>query len=278
MRVLILGGSGFVGKHLSDALRSRGDEVSIASLRDPQAASRAAEGCDAIVNLAGEPLGQRWNAQVKRKILESRSLLPAAFLDGLARSVERPKVYVSASAVGYYGTSDTTTFTEASPPGNDFLAQVCTEWERSAQRARDLGMRAACIRTGLALGREGALPRLLPIFKAGTGGKVGSGRQWHSWIHVDDLIGIYLTALDGIDGALNATSPNPVTNEEFTQTLAGVLHRPAALPVPAFALRLALGEGATVLLEGQRVLPERTQREGFSFKFEQLKEAFADLL
>lgn len=279
MRVAVLGASGFVGKHLCAALRSRGDEVLEVSLRDPRAAAHAAADCDAVVNLAGESLAQRWTRDVKRRILESRTKLPAAFLDELATRESTLKAYVSASAVGYYGTSESRTFTEQSPPGNDFLAQVCIEWERVAQRAEQLGMRVARVRAGLILGTDGgALARLLPIFKAGTGGRAGTGKQWYSWIHVHDAVGMYVLALERLDGAINATSPNPVQNEAFTESLAQRLHRPAALPVPPFMLKMMLGEGSTLVLEGQRVLPQRAISENYAFKFPSLDGALADLI
>lgn len=279
MRVAIFGASGFIGKHLSSALRVRGDDVVEASLRDPQAAARAGEGCNVVVNLAGEPLAQRWNADVKRRVMESRSSKPAKFFDALAHVDPKPNAYVSASAIGYYGTSETATFTEASPPGSDFLANVCVAWERTALRAQDFGMRVAIVRAGLVLGTDGgALAKLLPLFKAGTGGRAGSGTQWYSWIHIDDAVGIYLLAIDRAQGALNGTAPNPVPNKQFTETLAHVLHRPAALPAPAFMVKLALGEGAKLVLEGQRVIPERTIAEGYAFKFPTLERALSNLL
>ncbi len=279
MRVAVLGGNGFIGRHLASALRARGDEPMPLSLRDPIAAARSAVRCDAIVNLAGETLAQRWSAQVKQRIMESRTALPSAFLDELGKNERNPAVYVSASAIGYYGTSENETFTEDSPAGTDFLAHVCIEWERNAQRAASLGMRLAFVRCGLVLGTDGgALPKLLPLFKAGTGGRVGSGKQWYSWIHVTDAVGIYLRAIDALSGAINATAPAPVTNQEFTETLAGVLHRPAALPVPAFMVNLALGEGAMLVLEGQRVVPQRALDMGYSFQFPVLQDALGDLL
>lgn len=278
MRVAVLGASGFIGKHLCKALRARGDEVIEASLREPRQAARAAAGADIIVNLAGETLGQRWNADVKRRIMESRSSLPSTFLDELA-SQPKPIAYITASAVGYYGASETAAFTESSPPGNDFLAQVCRAWEQTAQRAAQYGMRVAAVRAGLVLGTDGgALAKLLPLFKAGTGGRVGSGKQWYSWIHIDDAIGIYLLAIDRLEGAVNATAPNPERNEQFTESLANVLHRPAAIPAPPFMLKLALGEGASLVLEGQRVLPERALREGYTFKYPTLDAALANLI
>ena len=279
MRVAVFGASGFVGKHLCEALRSRGDDAIEVSLRDPQHAARIAAGCDAAVNLAGETLAQRWNADVKRRILESRTKLPSIFFDELSKIDTKLKTYVSASAIGYYGTSESQTFTEESPPGADFLAEVCVEWESIARRAARFGMRVACVRAGLVLGTDGgALARLLPLFKAGTGGRVGSGRQWYSWIHVDDAAGIYLFALDRIEGAINATAPDPVRNESFTEALAHALHRPAALPAPPFMLKMMLGEGAVLVLEGQRVMPERAISEGYPFKFNTLEKALADLI
>ncbi len=278
MRVALLGGSGFVGKHLQAALRARGDDVVLASLRDPVAAADAAADCDAIVNLAGEPIGQRWSAALKRRIEESRVERPRQFLDALAPRTRRCSAYVSSSAVGYYGTSETETFFEDSPPGNDFLARVCVRWEREAERAVGLGMRVARIRSGVALGDGGALEKIVPPFRAGLGGRVGSGRQWLSWIHIDDLVGIYLLAVDTADGALNGSAPEPVTNAAFTERLGEALHRPTALPVPPFALRMLLGEGADMLLTGQRALPRRTQQLGYRFRFTELRSALANLL
>jgi len=279
MKIAILGGSGFVGKHLAAALRARGDEVAEASLRDPAAAASIAQDCDGIVNVAGEPLGQRWNASLKRRIEESRVELPRRFLEALAQRPRRCTFYVSASAIGYYGTSETQTFFEESPPGEDFLARVCIGWEREARRAGDLGMRVAIVRTALALGTDGgALPKMLPPFRAGMGGVVGSGRQWVSWIHIADLVRVYLTAIDGVDGVLNASAANPVTNATFTHTLGEALQRPAKIPVPTFALRAMLGEGADILLRGQRVLPRRLLELGYEFEFPELTGALANLL
>ncbi len=279
MRILLLGGSGFVGRHLGAALRTRGDEIIDCSLRDPATAAGAAATCDAIVNLAGEPIAQRWNAAVKRRIEASRVQAPHRFLEVLSTAERRCTVYVSASAIGYYGTSEAETFVEESPPGNDFLARVCIGWEREARRAAELGMRVAVVRNGVALGLDGgALAKMLRPFRLGVGGIVGSGRQWFSWIHIADLVRIYLMALDGVDGAVNASAPHPVTNAEFTSELGAALRRPTALAVPAFALRALLGEGAETLLRGQRVLPRRTEELGYLFQFAQLKAALANLL
>lgn len=279
MKIAILGASGFVGKHLEAALRARGEEIVAASLRDPAAAAESARDCDGIVNLSGEPLGQRWNAGVKRRIEESRVQLPRNFLDALAQRPRRCSFYVSASAIGYYGTSETETFVEESPAGNDFLARVCIGWEREANRAADLGMRVGIVRSGFALGNDGgALPKMLTPFRAGMGGVVGNGRQWISWVHVDDLVRIYIAAIDGTGGTLNGCAPNPVTNETFTHALGEALHRPTKIPVPTFALRAMLGEGADILLRGQRVLPRRATELGLAFEFPELTAALANLL
>jgi uncharacterized protein len=279
MNVVLLGGAGFVGRHVASALRERGDAVAIASLRDPAEAALAAAACDVIVNLAGAPIAQRWTAAHKRRIEETRVEAPRRFLELVARNARRARTYVSASAIGYYGTSETATFDEDSAPGDDFLAQVCVAWEREALRAADLGMRVAIVRTGVALGADGgALHKILPPFRAGAGGRVGSGRQWFSWVHFADLAGIYLMAIDTVEGAVNACAPRPVTNAEFTAELGAALHRPTAMPVPAFALRALLGEGADVLLKGQRVLPRRTERLGYRFRFPEIRGALANLL
>lgn len=278
MRVTVIGASGFIGRHLSAGLRGRGDEVVEASLRNVDAAAQACEGSDAILQLAGAPVITRWTARAKDEIRRSRVDGTRALVAALSQLGARPTVYVNASAVGYYGASETATFTESSPPGDDFLAEVCVEWEREASRAAELGMRVACIRTGIVLGRDGgALARLLPIFKAGLGGIIGNGRQWSSWIHIDDVVGIYLLAIDRAEGALNATAPEPVRNVDLTWALASALHRPAFLPAPAFALHLMFGEGASVLTTGQRVLPERTMSLGYEFAYPQIAAALSSI-
>jgi uncharacterized protein len=230
------------------------------------------------VQLAGAPVATRWTAAAKAEIRRSRVDATRQLVDRLAKVRARPKAYVSASAIGYYGASETATFTESSSPGDDFLAGVCVDWEREASRAAELGMRVACIRTGIALGAGGgALARLLPIFKLGLGGVVASGKQWNSWIHIDDVVGIYLLAIDRGQGALNATAPEPVRNVDFTSSLASALHRPAFLPVPAFALHALFGEGASILTTGQRVLPERTLSLPYKFTFPQLAPALSSI-
>lgn len=278
MKVCILGASGFVGKRLVAALRLRHDPVISASLRDPKAAALAAIECDVVVNLAGEPIAQKWTPQVKAALRASRVDAPRAFLAELADHENQVKRYISASAIGFYGTSKTATFDETSPAGSDFLAGICAEWEQEAQRAQDQGMSVGLIRTGLVLGKGGLLEKIEPIFKVGGGGPIGSGSQWYSWVHIDDLIEIYLKAIDGTDGILNATAPVPVTNKAFTDALGAALHRPAVIPVPAFAIKMMFGEGAVVALEGQRVLPTRTQALGYQFKYPEIEGAFRSLV
>ena len=279
MRVTIMGASGFIGRRLGAALRARGDTVVEASLRDPARALAASAGSDVVVNLAGAPVSVRWTDAAKREMTTSRVDLSRAYLDALAHVPDRPAAYVSGSAVGYYGTSPTATFTEASPPGEDFLARLCVAWEAEADRAAALGMRVAKVRTGLVLGAGGGmLGKLLPIFRLGLGGVVASGRQWFSWVHVEDEVGILQHAIDGADGVLNAASPNPVTNRDFTHALGRAVHRPTIFPVPAFAGTLLFGEGALMLNEGQRVLPERTLASGYVFRHPDLDEALRSLV
>jgi uncharacterized protein (TIGR01777 family) len=280
VKIGVLGSTGFVGKHLCGALAARGDDVVPASLRDPKAAAQVLAGCDVVVNLSGEPVAQRWTPEAQHAISYSRVELPGQFLDALGAQAARPSAYISASAIGYYGASETATFTETSPPGDDFLANVCVGWERQTFRARDFGMRAVALRTGVALGIEGgALATMLPPFRLGAGGPVGSGKQWISWIHIADVVGIYLAAIERGNGVYNATAPNPVTNAELTKDLAKVLKRPAFLPVPEFMLKAMLGDGSSIVTTGQKVIPQRTVDElQYEFRFPELAPALQNLL
>jgi uncharacterized protein (TIGR01777 family) len=276
MKITVVGASGFIGRHLVAALRSRGDHVVTASLRDPASAARAAAGSAVVVNLAGEPVAQRWSPSVKEAIRTSRTASVRPFVDALGALPEPPKAYVSASAIGYYGTSEDATFEESSGPGGGFLADVCVGWEAEADRAATHGMSVTKMRTGLVLGNDGgALAKLLPIFRLGGGGIVASGKQWYSWIHIDDQVGLYLHAIDGTSGVLNGTAPNPVRNSDFTFALGHALHRPTVLPVPKFALQLILGEGAEVVASGQRVMPVRSLSTGYRFRYDRVEDALA---
>jgi uncharacterized protein (TIGR01777 family) len=235
---------------------------------------------DAMVHLAGEPVAQRWNDEVKRRIRESRVTGTRNLVEGIARLTRKPAVLISASATGYYGSRGDSLLDETSAPGAGFLAEVCVEWEREAFAAKALGVRVATVRTGLVLDpRGGALEKLLPPFRLGVGGRLGDGRQWTPWIHVDDLVGIYAFALtSAASGPLNGTAPDPVTNAEFTRALAKALHRPAIFPVPKPALKILFGEMADMLFDSQRVLPKQTEAAGFQFRYPRLEPALAQLL
>jgi uncharacterized protein (TIGR01777 family) len=279
VKVTIIGSSGFIGRRLSVALRSRGDTVVGVSFREPTTAWRECDGADAVVNLAGENIAQRWTQASKEQIRSSRVDAPRQLIDMFGALKAPPRAYISASAVGYYGTSETQTFTEASPPGNDFLAEVCRAWEEQAQKAASHGCRVAIVRCGLVLATDGGvLARVLPIFRLGAGGIVGSGNQWYSWIHIDDVIGIYTMAIDGAAGVFNATAPNPVRNRDFTRALAGALHRPAFVRVPDAALEKVLGEGALLATQGQCVIPEHTLAQGYGFAYTQVERACSALV
>jgi uncharacterized protein (TIGR01777 family) len=279
MRIILIGASGFVGRRLSAALQKRGEKISAVSFHDMNTVKRECDGADVVINLAGENVATRWTPQVKERIRSSRIDVPRELIASFATMRHAPKAYLSASAVGYYGTHETQTFTETSPPGDDFLAGVCVAWEKEAVKAAEHGCRTAIVRTGLALGADGgALARLLPIFKFGGGGVIGTGNQWCSWIHIDDLVGIYLMAIYGGSGIFNATAPNPVRNHAFTRALAAVLHRPAMVPVPTFIVERMLGEGAMLLTKGQCVIPERTRACGYAFQYTVIDRALAALL
>jgi uncharacterized protein len=278
MKVAITGASGFIGRRLTERLRRSDHTTRAISLRSAPKPEDLA-GCDAVVHLAGEPVGRRWTAAARRRILDSREegtrTLVAALRD------HPPNVLVSASAVGYYGSRGDEILTEQSPAASDFLGQVAEAWEREALEAEKLGVRVVRLRIGVVLGAGGgALARMLLPFRLGIGGRIGNGRQWTSWIHIDDLCELVLFVLreSTLRGALNATSPNPATNAEFTQALAHVLHRPAVLPVPAFALKLLFGEMAEVILASQRVIPQATLRAGFEFQYPDIAGALLQIL
>lgn len=291
MRVAVTGSSGFVGRALLRALEEREDEPlrvrrgKGGGLRwDPTRGFEppdALSGADAVVHLAGENVGQRWTAERKKAIRDSRVTGTRTVVDGLRSAAPRPPVFVSASAVGYYGARGDEPLEEDAPPGEDFLARTCRDWESAALAAADLGVRTVVLRFGPILGHGGGpLPRMLPFFRKGVGGRLGSGRQWMSWIHIDDLVAAILFAIDHarLSGVYNATAPEPVTNRELTSALANTLHRPAALPVPAFALRTLYGEMAGTILTGQRAVPARLEAAGFRFRHRRIEEALGDLL
>ena len=299
MKIVIAGGTGFLGRPLTDALRHDGHAVLHLSRQSPSqdgptrrltwkpdgsAGPWAAELDDAgaVINLAGESIaGRRWSADHKRRILDSRLLATKSLVEAIRRAAAPPAVFISGSAVGYYGPLDDQIVTEDTPPGRDFLASVCTRWEAEAMEAESDRTRVVRIRTGLVLERDGgALPPMLPPFRFGAGGPVGSGRQFWPWIHRRDWIDLvrFALATPAVVGPLNLTGPQPVVNNEFAKALGRAMHRPSMLPAPAFALKLLLGEMAEALiLSGQRAVPAKAQRLGFKFAYNTVDAALADL-
>lgn len=293
MRILLTGGTGFIGRALCARLLAGGHRLTVWS-RCPAAARQLLPGVsviedlaeageiEAVVNLAGEPLvGRRWDARRKQAIRDSRLGTTAKLLRWMTPQLRRPHVLVSGSAIGYYGAHGDSLLDESSAAGDDFAAALCRDWEHAAMQAEDLGLRVCRLRTGIVLGADGgALGKMLPPFRWGLGGPMGDGRQWMSWIHREDLIALiqWLLEQDGAGGAYNGTAPEPARNRDFARTLGRVLHRPALLPAPAPLLRLAFGEGARLLLTGQRVLPMHALVEGFRFRFPDLEDALRDLL
>lgn len=281
MKVMIFGSTGFIGQRLVIALGSKGHEIVRASLRGKDHGwTKEIATCDAVVNLAGEPLFEkRWNVEEKTAIYESRVQGTHRVVDaiGAARKAGgKPTVLVNASAVGFYGPSFED-LDESSPEGSDFLAFVCRDWEFEAHRAeRAFGVRTVITRFGIVLGKEsGALPKMALPFRLGVGGPIGNGKQWTSWVHVDDVVGILVHALehDSVRGILNATAPQPLTNRDFSKALGRALHRPSWLPVPGLALGIVVGEAAEVLACGQKVLPKRTLESGYVFKYPEIDAA-----
>ncbi len=305
MKVAISGATGFVGSRLVERLHAEGHRLLVLT-RNPAAAQKtfpasafpnleivaytptasgswqqAIAGCDGVVNLAGESIAEeRWTSQRQQEILNSRKLGTQKIVEAIAIANPKPSVLVNASAIGYYGTSETAIFEETSPGGNDFLAQVCQAWEAEAQKVKATGTRLVILRFGIVLGMGGALAKMIPAFKLFAGGPIGTGRQWFSWIHRDDVVNLILQALTqpDIEGVLNATAPNPVRMAELCQTMGQVLNRPSWLPVPSFALQALLGDGAMVVLEGQQVLPQRTKGYGFRYEYPTLKQALEAIL
>jgi uncharacterized protein (TIGR01777 family) len=300
MSIVIAGGSGFLGQALASALAQDGLEVVILT-RQPRALRRDGaravawtpdgsvgpwasiiSGAAAVINLAGESIAaRRWTAAQKQRIRDSRLLATRSLAGAIERAPTPPAVFISGSATGYYGPLGDGIATEEHPPGTDFLARVAVDWETAAMGAQ-ARTRVVCVRTGLVLAREGgALPKMLPPFRVGAGGPVGSGRQYWPWIHQRDWIDLVRFAIRhaAVTGPLNATAPAPVTNAEFARALGRALRRPAWLPAPAFALKLLLGEMAeALLLSGQRAVPAKAERLGYAFTFRQLDDALRAIL
>ena len=270
MRITITGASGLIGRGLTKALEQRGDEVTPLSLRKETDLTAKLEGRDAVVHLAGEPVAQRWTDEAKRKIRDSREQGTRRLVDALTGT--SVKALISASAVGYYGPHGDERIDEDAPPGSDFLAGVCVAWEREAERAEQ---RVVLVRTGVLLDKNGgALEKMLLPFKLGAGGPIAGGDQYMPWIHIDDVVGIYLAAIDNDwSGPVNATAPEPVTNREFSKALGRALHRPAVLPTPGIAIKALYGDMAVIVTAGQRVVPRRTLELGYAFRYPELDAA-----
>lgn len=294
---VITGGSGFVGQALCRRYAARGVALTVLT-REPARAARLLppgtrtvtrladvppdEPVDAVINLAGEPIAEgRWSAARKRRLEESRIALTGELVRWMAQASPRPAALISASAIGFYGDQGDAPVTEVSAPHREYTHELCAAWEQAALAARAHGIRTAVLRIGLVVGPGGGfLARMLPPFRLGLGGPIGSGRQWMSWIHREDLLGMidFLLARAELDGVFNATAPNPATSRDFARTLGRVLHRPALLPAPALAFRAAFGEMSRLLLTGQRVLPARALGAGFRFRFPELEPALRDVL
>jgi uncharacterized protein (TIGR01777 family) len=300
MNVTLTGATGLIGARIVRALQARGDAVTVLS-RDPERAraalgdieahawqalhepapSAALSGRDAVVHLAGESVAQRWTDASRRAIRESREIGTRNLISGIAPADPRPRALISASAVGYYGPRGDEPIAEDTAPGGDFLAQVCVAWEREAARAAEHGLRVANMRTGVTLDQDGgALAKMLPFFRLGVGGPVAGGRQYMPWIHADDLVGLYLAAVDdpSWEGPINAAAPEPATNRDFSRALGRALHRPAFAPVPGLAVRLLYGDMAEIVTTGQRAIPARALERGHQFRHTDLENAMRDAL
>ncbi|MFD1020616.1 TIGR01777 family oxidoreductase [Thalassobacillus hwangdonensis] len=299
MKIAITGGTGFVGQALTDRLVADGHQVYILTrnpdkyddsdkvkyvgwLKEEHHPEEHLPDLDAIVNLAGESLNSgRWTEERKRRILDSRIKATEAIIDLIEKMDSKPEVLVNASAVGFYGNSKIETFTEdTKDPGRGFLSMVVTEWEKRATQATQLGVRTVYARFGIILGEEGALPKMILPYKAMIGGKLGSGEQWMSWVHIDDIVGMIKFAIETpeISGPFNVTAPNPKRNKDFGKILGEVLNRPHWIPAPSFAIKTALGEMSTLLLDGQCVVPKKATEHGYQFHYPELEPALQSIL
>ncbi len=301
MKVLVTGGTGLLGRELCKRLAADGHELVLLTRRpknaeellpaarafrwDPEvepSPAEAWEGVDAVVHLAGEPVADaRWTTEQKRRIRDSRVIGTQNLIAGIKGLSSKPKVLVSASAVGYYGSRGDELLLENSAPGTGFLSETCIDWENQATRAQEFGLRVVRVRIGVVLSPEGgAMKTMMTPFKLGLGGRLGPGTQWFPWIHIDDIVGIINFALknDAISGPVNGAAPGIVDNDQFTRAFAGALNRPVFFPVPEFALRIMMGEMADVVLNSQKVAPKAALDAGYQFRFPELKDALKNLL
>lgn len=293
MKILITGASGLIGRALQESFKHKGFEMLLAGRGEPKNVNQIQwdlekgfaendlerlEGLDAVIHLAGENISAlRWTDEKKKAIRDSRVDGTHTIVETISNLIQKPKVFISASAIGFYGDRADEQLTETSRPGDTFLANVCKEWETESRRAEDSGVRTVLLRNGIVLSKDGgALATMLTPFKFGVGGVVGSGQQWMSWVSLDDVVRIVNYALENenLRGAVNVVAPHPVTNEEFTKTLGEVLYRPTILPLPEFAVNLVFGEmGDALLIDSIRAIPKRLEEAGFEFKFPNLKSA-----
>ncbi|TVQ73337.1 MAG: TIGR01777 family protein [Oceanospirillales bacterium] len=288
MRILVSGGSGFIGQALEKTLTSRGDQVVIWSRQSSSKTNWVKqlndikEPIDAVINLAGAGIvDKRWSPERKQLLRDSRIQTTKTLVEWIAKQEHKPQSLISGSAIGYYGSHSTGELDENAAPIKGFTHQLCADWEAEALKAEALGVRVCLIRTGVVLGaKEGALKKMLPPFKFGLGGPIASGKQWMSWIHIDDEVAAICWLLDHpeLSGPFNLTAPEPVTNEVFSKTLGKALHRPAFFRVPAITMKLMLGEASELLLEGQCVKPVALTESGFSFTYPKLESALKDLV
>ncbi len=305
MQVAITGATGFVGSRLVERLQGLGHGVVILTRHPEQARQQfpsevyttvkvvaydpsqlgswqeALAGCDGVVNLAGAPIAEeKWSPAYKQQLIDSRVVTTENLVAAIDAADPRPSVLINASAIGFYGTSENAEFDESSVAGDDFLATVCQKWEAAAHKVEDSHTRLVILRFGIVLGLGGALGKMLTPFKMFAGGPIGSGQQWFAWIHLDDVVNLIIQALenDSMQGVYNATAPAPVRMNDLCKALGKQMGRPSWLPVPAFAIEALLGEGAIVVLEGQKVLPKRTLESGFEYDYETIEPALAQIL
>ncbi|EKV02310.1 TIGR01777 family protein [Leptolyngbya sp. PCC 7375] len=305
MKVAVTGATGFVGSRLVQRLHEAGHQIKVFT-RNPERARKvfpasvfnqveivgytpqesgdwqaAISGCDGVINLAGEAISERWTPERKREIMSSRVIGTEKIVEAIGQAAVKPNVLVNASAIGFYGTSETAEFYETSEPINqDFLSQVCQEWEKAADRVTAHGTRLVIVRIGIVLGMGGAIAKMITPFRLYAGGPIGSGKQWFSWVHRDDLVSLFMQGLtdEKMSGVYNGTAPHPVLMSELCDALGKVMNRPSWLPVPDFVIETLLGDGAVVVLEGQKVLPERTQSTGFSFAYPKVEPALREIV
>lgn len=301
-KIIITGATGLIGQQLTIKLTDMGYKITIFT-RNPDNAQKKLpnvhkvvkweydyvdewlhelESVDAVIHLAGANLStKRWNKEYKKLLYDSRIISTKKLIEAIKTVERKPKVFITASAIGYYGNRSDEILTEESEPGKDFLANLCNDWEKEAKNVEQFGVRSVQIRTGLALSRnEGALKQMLPAFKYFIGGPLGNGKQWYSWLHIEDIVNVYVKALESeiLSGPINAVSPNPVTMKKFAEILGDVLHRPSFFSVPKIILLPVIGQVAEVVTSSQRVVPEKLLNSSFKFKFEKLEDALRDIL